>query len=119
MKKYSDWLVSEESDPTWDSLKTSKIVADESTMAFVLPFIEKIAEAMVLRNKTEKIKTFRDLPPKARDQAAKAIMAATMQTFFPASRSEAPIIPTKPTPPTSAVAPTPQEELVTPAASKG
>ena len=120
MKSLKDWRIKENiQNAEWDHIKSVNLNANPEMNAFVSPKIGKLQELIVLKlNETNPtIKSFRDVPPEIRDQFAQAIISSTIETFF--GEAESPIQPPQmnqqPTQPQIL----PQDELQTPAASKG
>jgi hypothetical protein len=120
MRSIKEWRIKENlQNGEWDRIKAMKFAADPALKALVSPRIEKIQEDLVakLGENNPKIKTFRDVPPEIRDHLAQAILSSTLESFFvnsPAIQPQQQIVASHGEQPTL-----PQDELRTPAASKG
>jgi hypothetical protein len=86
MKSINEWRMSH-NDPDWEQIKrvwgTGNKPIDPKILSMVKPKIERIQDQYTNYLKLDSnIKSFRDVPPKQRDQLAQAIVVATLSAFY-------------------------------------
>lgn len=124
MKTYTEWRLGG-SDPEWEKLKSEWGGGSKSVNANLVSKmrlkVEGIKDSFARDLGDKKIQSFRDVPPGMRDELAKAIIVATLKSFYgdmgisTGPVKEQPKQPPKPQQP----APTEQPEPNAPAGWKG
>ncbi len=123
MKSLKEWRKYQlNEDAAWDQIKSMQLQADNDIKNFVSSKIEYVVEELIkhMSQQNPKIKDFRDIPPEARDAIAKSMIASVLDLFYEGMRSSPPSYP-KPVQKQNQEVPDllPQDELKTPAASRG
>lgn len=119
MKTYNQWRFQESFDADWERIKNIKLPVESSVKNFVMSKMSEVQDRIVQLLKSDKIQSFRDVPPETRDQYAKAILAATMELFYPTTQNVTAQPEAKKQKMPIGDVTMPQDELITPAASKG
>jgi len=119
MKTYNQWRFHESFDADWERIKNMNLPVESSVKSFVSSKISDLQDRIVQLLKSDKIQSFRDVPPDVRDQYAKAIVAATMELFYPTVDSVVAKVEPKKEKPDAGEVTMPQDELISPVASKG
>lgn len=122
MKSLNEWRIKEGvQNIEWNNIKSMRFPVEPDVKSFILPKVEKIQEAIVLKlsQNNPNIKTFRDVPPELRDKFAQAIVSSTMEAFFNSLNQPSQIQPQVQQQQSPQQAPLPQDELRTPSISRG
>ena len=118
MKSFSEWKLREAQNPVWENLKSTNLNVNASVRQLALPKLEKIQEELVNRLSGQKIKNYRDVPPHLRDMYAQTLVSCILEIFYPNQTSPTDIPIPKLKQPSEPIS-MPQDQFVTPAASKG
>jgi len=118
MKSFSQWKMQEAQNPVWENLKSTNLNVNDSVRQLALPKLEKIQEELVRRLVGQKIQSYRDVPPNLRDMYAQTLVSCILEIFYPNTTAPTDIEIPKLKRSTEPVY-LPQDQFVTPAASKG
>ncbi len=122
MKSFNEWKIKEGvQNIEWNNIKSMRFPVAPDIKSFILPRVEKIQEAIVLKlsQNNPNIKTFRDVPPELRDKFAQAIVSSTMESFFNSLNQPSQAQPQSQPQIQPQQSPLPQDELRTPSISRG
>ena len=118
MKSFSQWKLQEAQNPVWENLKSTQLPMNDSVRQLVLPKLERVQEELVRRLAGQKIQSYRDVPPHLRDMYAQTIVSCVLELFYPNQTAPTDMAVPKLKKPDEPIA-LPQDQFVTPAASKG
>jgi hypothetical protein len=123
MKSLKEWRKYQlHEDAAWDQIKSMQIQGDSDIKNFVSSKIEYAVEELIkhMSQQNPKIQNFRDVPPEVRDAIAKSMISSVLDLFYEGMRSSPANYP-KPIQKQNQTQNDllPQDELKTPAASRG